>query len=458
MTSVLNFEGVPNGNAFSNATIIAGSDIASATILTNSGTALSNTANAFYGTACVEFNSALNLTVARFLLPGTGLSELSESFLWRCPDHVPNAQMTINSLRTGDLTTGSPILRTKYFTSGLVIAGTTGGDFTIAPAANLIAGTWYRVEIYALIGATASTGTVRAKIYPAASSTILAGSTAVNLAGTANIGIAPLTVAEIGVGTILTANMTMQYDLLRIGAQATEFGPPSGNTAPVANAGAAKTVALGNTVTFTPTDSDADGTITTRQWTYVGALPVGATQPTTVGSTATTAGLQVTAVAGSDGARHQYKYVVTDNNGASSPDSFVYLYIPSTTARPIEVVGSTEYTAIAGTGLVANVTDSSDATGVTYPVGQTTTKTIKYRLSPLKTLITLSLPWRRALSAAGTGTCTVKIYEGTNVRYSWTSTPTTTITSETLTHLNGTGDISTITDWTQLDVEFSWGP
>jgi hypothetical protein len=458
MTSVLNFEGVANGNAFSNSTIIAGSDITSANIFLNNGTAVSNTANAFYGTACAEFNAALNLTIVRFLLPGTGLSEVSESFLWQCPDHIGNAQMTINSFRTGDLTTGTPIIRVKYFTSGLVIAGTTGGDFTIATAAQLTPGTWYRVEIYALIGGTASTGTVRAKIYPAASSTIVAGSTAVNMAGTANIGIAPFTVIEIGVGSILTANMTMRYDLLRIGAQSTEFGPPTGNTAPVANAGAAKTVTLGNTVTFTPTDSDADGTIASRQWTYMGALPATAVAPTIVGSTATTAGLQVTAVTGSDGARHQYKYVVTDNNGASSPDSFVYLYIPSTTAKGIEVVGSTEYTTIGGGSLVANVSDSSDATGVTYPVGSTTTKTIKYRLSPLKTLNSLSLPWRRALSAAGAGTCAVRLYEGVNVRYSWTSTPTTTITSETLTHLNGTGDISTITDWTQLDVEFSWGP
>lgn len=226
------------------------------------------------------------------------------------------------------------------------------------------------------------------------------------------------------------------------------------NVAPVSNAGANKIVAVGSTATLNGTDSDSDGTVASRLWTYMDAVPLGATAPTT-GAT-NVANLTVTpSVPG----KFRYKYVVVDDKGVSSPDSFAYVFGTSGTAKGAAITGTTEFVTVGGGSLVANVGDSNSATGISYPPGATAIKTIKYRLTPLPVLTTLNIPISRKLAQSGSGTLTVKLIQGTNTRFTWTNIISDTILNTlTLTHLNGTGDLSTITDWTELDLEFSWGP
>lgn len=232
-----------------------------------------------------------------------------------------------------------------------------------------------------------------------------------------------------------------------------EYTGPT-NTPPVANAGSDKTIAIGTSGTLNGIDSDTDGTVTGRAWTLVSSLPSTATAPTLSG--ANTATLTVTPAAGSGGV-HTYRYTATDNAGSSASDTAV-VFVPTTPVKAIAIVSTTEWVTVGGGTILANVTDGSDTTGVKSPAGAVVAKSIRFKLAPVSALTSIEFPVRRKLSFTGSGTCTVKLYEGSNVRFTWTLSPTTTIGTDTLTHLNGTGSISSITNWNELEVEFTWTP
>jgi hypothetical protein len=307
-------------------------------------------------------------------------------------------------------------------------------------------------------------GTGKARLYTANGTGLTPNSTAstygsvvgndINFSGY-NFGTNPIANFEVGAAV---ATVQATFDILDVqvddGSQSEiPMYVAVTNTAPTASAGTNKVTAVGTAISLTGTDSDSDGTVASRLWTFMDSVPATATVPTITGATTATPSVTPT-VPG----KFRYKYVVTDNSGASSPDAFTYLIGTSTTAKAAAVVGTTEFTTIAGTDLVSNVTDGATNTGISYPPGATGIKSIRYKLTPLPVLSTLSIPVTRRLAQAGSGTLTVKLYQGATVKFTWTNVVnSTTLDSATLTHLNGTGDLTSISDWTELDLEFTWG-
>jgi hypothetical protein len=130
---------------------------------------------------------------------------------------------------------------------------------------------------------------------------------------------------------------------------------PAANVVPVANAGAARTVDVGN-VTLNGTGSrDADGTIASYAWTQTAGTPVtlssaAAAQPTFVAP-------QNTATAS-----FTFQLIVTDNRGASSAPSSVTISVtgnalPVANPGPPQIVASGSTVTLVGAG-------SSDPDGI----------------------------------------------------------------------------------------------
>jgi hypothetical protein len=123
------------------------------------------------------------------------------------------------------------------------------------------------------------------------------------------------TADRFAIGTVSAATVTVNLDNIVVdnSAFAAPTGAPS-NTPPTANAGADQAnVEPGTLITLTGTDSDSDGTVTSRSWSQVGGSPTvtlsGTGQNRTFVAPATTAGTTLT-----------FRYSATDNSGATTTD------------------------------------------------------------------------------------------------------------------------------------------
>lgn len=104
------------------------------------------------------------------------------------------------------------------------------------------------------------------------------------------------------------------------------------NLPPAANAGVDQIVEPWSTVTLTGTDSDSDGTVSTRSWTQTGGTPVatlaGSGATVTFEAPATIAGTTLT-----------FMYSVIDNGGLNASDTMTVTILPVTERA---VVGGVE--------------------------------------------------------------------------------------------------------------------
>lgn len=103
--------------------------------------------------------------------------------------------------------------------------------------------------------------------------------------------------------------------------------------APTANAGEAQTVEPYRTVTLTGTDSDSDGTVSTRSWRQVSGPAVTLSGATTATATYKSPGTLA-------GTSLVFGYTVTDDAAEQSPESTVTHTIMGATERV--VIGGVE--------------------------------------------------------------------------------------------------------------------
>jgi hypothetical protein len=101
------------------------------------------------------------------------------------------------------------------------------------------------------------------------------------------------------------------------------------NQAPIARAGSAQTVSIGQSVTLNGSaSSDADGTVSSYAWTQTGGVTVTLTG-------ATTAQPSFTVPTAASGTALTFSLVVTDNQGATSQASFVTITVSATSTGTI---------------------------------------------------------------------------------------------------------------------------
>ncbi len=265
--------------------------------------------------------------------------------------------------------------------------------------------------------------------------------------GAASIG---TQVQRIDFGRTTSPDYTALLDTMALNTS--KLGPRNRpNTAPTANAGSDKTSGVvGTLMNVTGTDSDSDGTISTREWTCT-SYPPGSSVPTLSGASTATVSFTPSATG-----LYILSYRVQDNSGDWSTPSTVKVYVPGTSITPIAITTNTgAWTNEGGASdFTAALRDSNNATFLQSNASLTTPSTMRIRLAPLAAPASFTLNPSVLLSANGSGTAVVRLYEGSTMRKEWTLSPTTSVTTPSLTLTSG--EITTVTSWLALDIEISW--
>jgi hypothetical protein len=153
-------------------------------------------------------------------------------------------------------------------------------------------------------------------------------------------------------------------------------------------------------------------------------------------------------------------YRVQDNSSEWSTPDTCKVYVPTSTIKAMAVTVPDDNIVESWTnegGASSIVTAVGDASDATYGQSDTSTanpSALRLRLYPLFEPSAFSMTLRTSLSAAGTGTTTVRLYEGTTVRKTWTIVPSTTLADSVVTLT--TAEIDTVTSWLDLDVDVAW--
>lgn len=430
-----NAEGGSNGTTVTTGNSGGASGTAFAAV--NSGITFSTTqkahgslAYAFAGTGAtfntVQLNSGDGTT--------TGFSVRAYVYL----TGAPSAETSFITVQTGaggsicalNLTTGGNI---KVVQSG----GTaiSGGTFTNALTLN----TWHRITIWGTLNAT--TGTINCSFYPAdsGSATETHNFTNVNTGATAG--------GRVLYGKLTQAPSMATYyidDIAQDMTIATEI-PAVSNTPPTVDAGANQNVAASATVNLSASASDPDGSIASYAWTfdYASSGP-----PSLTGGTTATPSF----TAGAAGNLYVLRCTVTDNSSATSSDT-VEVRVPisgSATAVTLAANGTGDPWVLNGSATTdgAALADSDTTTYLETGSLTSTPTERKVRLQPMSAKSALDIDFTGKLSASGSGTLALRLYEGTTLRQETTVSASTSSTAHRLTASGGT--ISSITDWGNL--------
>lgn len=205
-------------------------------------------------------------------------------------------------------------------------------------------------------------GTVTMYIYPKGSTTRAVEVTMAS--GDVNVGS-----FRFGIPTA-SAIVTYKMDNVKIGHGGFLPRTDVSNSPPTASAGPTQYVVVGSTVALVGTDSDADGTITARAWTWDTtdtSGPAGTTRkwgsgPSITGST-TRNGSAVMATAGA----FRAKYVVTDDLSADSTPAYTEVFVSPASGGAVAVRHGIRgsWTRTGGSDNTAVMNDADDATGWT---------------------------------------------------------------------------------------------
>jgi hypothetical protein len=417
-----------------------------------SGTAFSGVQ--ITGTSTVKFEStgALHDTMSAEIIGGAGFGMLR----W---DTAVLGSLTTPCIAIGvNYTTlpsaYSPIVEAKQTDGGTLAwrinVSSTGNvrlvnaaGSTVASTSNtpIVAGSTYRIEAQINHG----TGAYNVQVFSGDSTTALS-----TLSGT-SAGAFGTQTQQINFGRSASPDYSVKIDSVAVDTAA--LGPRAvANTPPTANAGSDKTNGqVSVPISVTGTSSDTDGTVVAHEWTCT-SRPAAASAPTlTNASTAT-----VTFTPSHQGV-YVLSYRVQDDDGTWSTADTVNVYVPGTT---IQVNGVTSnaggWTNQGGAANeAAALGDASDATYVQSALTTADPSKVRLRLDPLLVPSSFSMDVRHLLSASGSGTAYVRLFEGATQRKQWTISPTTSAATSTLT-LSG-GEIATVTSWLALDVELEWG-
>lgn len=365
---------------------------------------------------------------------------------------LPSAVTTQNpvSMMTARHSSG-PILSVQQLPSGAVAvydsAGTPLGN--LLTAAQAVPGSEITVAVD-WVGGSTTAGQVTAEVYNLAGTKI--GSTVTSSAAnlTANA------FASVDVGVVSANNAAGNDPLiqdLQLNDEAGALLAPyvaGANEPPTVTTGGSVTVNSGGTASLTSAATDPDGSVATRQWSW-DTRPAGAALPTFTSPTSVSTSTSALTTPGLYVAR----MTVTDNQGASA-SAIQKVFVPATTAVPILVNHNNgAWVNVGGaTDLAAALADTSTATYAESPNATGTEQAMRVRLAPLFPGTSFALAVDDLLSAAGTATAKVRLWEGSTMRKEWTVSPSTTVASGTVTM--SSAECATVTSWNELDVEFAW--
>lgn len=352
------FEGATDGAAITGTE--SGSGDALSFLVNGGGSILATTAQAMHGTKSAKHTPASGqpsyYTVSG--LSGAGLA--SRLFVYFTA--LPTSDLWLLRNGTGGGVRTSMVLITgggKFRLTDTTSAST--GIFTAS--SNFPTSQWVRLDMWSQVGATNTTGSLKAAYFLGDSTTAVSGgdSTVSVTPGTQNLGTTSnQTTVDFGKYDSSTYTTVFYTDDPTWDDAATTY--VGSNTAPVATAGAAQTVAASTAFSLPWTATDADGNSLTYTATAdpgnptsLGSLTVGGTAPnkTVTGTAPSTAGKYLVNVKCNDG--------VVDSNTA-----VLTLYVTSTTSVPSSVVGSTNWTASTGT-IIGCLTDANQSTYAQSP-------------------------------------------------------------------------------------------
>lgn len=217
----------------------------------------------------------------------------------------------------------------------------------------LTAGSTYILQIYE------TTTAITVNIY-------LKGQSSPVVALTMSTGTAPSFGAfRSGIGTA-SALFTRKIDNIKVGTGGFLPRTDVSNTPPTASVGPDQAVEVGSTVPLVGSDSDVDGSVTSRLWSWDTSLPGTVAGPTITGNTS-----QNASVVMNTPGMYRVKYVVTDNSSATSTPVYMKIAVYPHSGDPVTVRQATLSTwTQVGTGTPTSVlNDADDATGHQSPDG-----------------------------------------------------------------------------------------
>lgn len=326
----------------------------------------------------------------------------------------------------------------------------TGSTYTILPD------TEYRLEVYATLGTSTTTGSIRATLYLIDGTTALEDTTlltGIDLGGTGSSGFTNALSGKLDGGNY-TGTLTLLPNVAaKTQTDAINAPEPLGNSAPVVSAGANQNVAAGAVASLSATASDPEGQSLTYSWAFTYPLS-GA--PTLTGATTATPSFTV----GAAGSLYTLTCSVSDgtNVTVSAPTEVrVQLAASGTEMRPIAGAPLGTWTIVGGT-TGAVLADESDTTYIESPVVTATEATTRSRYQPSVNRTDGTVTVRLAKTDTGSATAKVRLFIGsgsTTVIEEWTITPTTTPTDYP--HALTGATISAVTaatdGWNQIRIE-----
>lgn len=350
---------------------------------------------------------------------------------------------------------GSHRAQIRVETTGRIqFLGRAGTSFhTLAEAANVTWGSKYRITLV-VAGGSATASTVTGKVYREATPGAGAWTTQVGTTLTASgfdTGTEQVVGVDLGIASSSVAPVSIGFDDVQMEDGRTteipDFVLP--NLAPVVTAGAAQTVTAGAPVTLAFTATDGDGTIASRSTTF--------DYPTT-GAPSITGGTGGTPsfTAGAAGTRYVVRHTATDNLG-STGSATTEVFVPAAgsanlTPEPGNGTGAAGWTIVGGSATQgAALADASDTTYVESTELTSTPVARRWRWIPGSPKASAVITPRFSTSE-GAAAATVRLYEGTTLRQTWSGiTVTTTPTPATCTVSGAT--LAAISDWKNLFVE-----
>nr|WP_167405788.1 hypothetical protein [Sphaerisporangium cinnabarinum] len=326
---------------------------------------------------------------------------------------------------------------------------------TLAEAADIAWGSKYRVSLE-VVGGSSTASVVVGKVFredsPGSGTFTTQVGTTLN-ASTVDTGTDAVVGVDAGLANTTHGGTSIGIDDLQLvdgsAVEIPDFVVP--NTPPVVTAGAAQVVAAANTeVTLSFTATDTDGSIAARATTY--------DYPTSGGPTITNGGTgSPKLTTGSAGFRALVRQTVTDNAGATaSATTEVFVPVAGSATLVPEAgngTGASGWTIVGGSATQgAALADPSDARYVETPELTSTPVARRWRYipgSPKSSAVTTP----RLSVSEGSALATVRLYEGSTLRQTWSGNTVSSTTAAPITCTLSGATIAAISDWKNLFIE-----
>ncbi|MFE7844894.1 PKD domain-containing protein [Microbacterium sp. NPDC057407] len=415
-------------------------------VLTGGTSAKISTSTPMHGTRCAEYvgtsasggvyeehNIAATAVLGRIFIRFVGsLPSADTAVVWLGNGSSQRAHIEVTAL--GQLRVRDDANGAQWITAG--------GQST----ATIVADTWYRLVYYFDMTA----GQFRVAVYTGDGATPISGLDT-GLRTGISLGADSYTRRRHGAkSSTSSTTVTVRIDDPAFEDAATGFNSMPYGTPPIVDAGAHQNVAAASTVTLGATASDPDGSIASYAWSF--DYPTSGAPALTGSSTSTPS-----FTAGALGSLYILRCTVTDNDGFTASDT-VEVRVPiagATSQRVVPTNGTAVGSWTIGGGAAnhgAALSDESDTTYVESPAVSASETSLRVRITPGAVKASGSLK-ERLWTDTGTANATLRLYEGTTLRQSWTQALTNVPTEYTFTLSSGT--LAAIADSSNLYVELA---